>query len=100
MNFFKLGAPAVDTILVEDVLVTLPSKTAVMKIDVETLECKVNSYRISNSSFQKDTKLPKPIFEDKIIMQIEAKISKPIWLTKFNLSFFNLGLKKKANILV
>ena len=100
MNFFKLGAPAVDTILVEDVLVTLPSKTAVMKIDVETLECKVNSYRISNSSLQKDTKLPKPIFEDKIIMQIEAKISKPIWLTKFNLSFFNLGLKKKANILV
>jgi hypothetical protein len=32
----------VDTILVEDVLATLPSKTAVMKIDVENLECKVS----------------------------------------------------------
>jgi hypothetical protein len=38
----KLGAPAVDTILVEDVLATLTSKMAVMKIDVETLECKVS----------------------------------------------------------
>jgi hypothetical protein len=38
---FKLGAPAVETILVEDVLATLPSKTAIMKIDVENLECKV-----------------------------------------------------------
>ena len=55
-----------DTILVEDVLVTLPSKTAVMKIDVETLECKVNSYRISNSSLQKDiTELPKPFLKMK-----------------------------------
>jgi hypothetical protein len=40
---FKLGAPAVETILVEDVLATLPSKTAVMKIDVENLECKVST---------------------------------------------------------
>jgi hypothetical protein len=31
----------VETILVEDVLATLPSKTAIMKIDVENLECKV-----------------------------------------------------------
>ena len=31
-----------DTILIEDVLATLHSKTAIIKIDVETLECKVN----------------------------------------------------------
>jgi hypothetical protein len=31
----------VETILLEDVLATLTSKTAVMKLDVESLECKV-----------------------------------------------------------
>jgi len=33
----------VETILVEDVLATLSSKTAIMKIDVENLECKVRN---------------------------------------------------------
>jgi hypothetical protein len=37
----QLGAPIVSTILLEDILVTLNSKTAVLKIDVETMECKV-----------------------------------------------------------
>jgi hypothetical protein len=41
INLFKLGAPPVETILLEDVLGTLTSKTAIMKIDVESLECKV-----------------------------------------------------------
>ncbi|MFO0003052.1 MAG: hypothetical protein ACK559_18150, partial [bacterium] len=41
INLFKLGAPPVETILLEDVLATLTSKIAVMKIDVESLECKV-----------------------------------------------------------
>jgi predicted cation transporter len=39
--FLQLGAPIVSTILLEDILVTLNSKTAILKIDVETMECKV-----------------------------------------------------------
>jgi hypothetical protein len=31
----------VETILLEDVIATLTSKVAIMKIDVESLECKV-----------------------------------------------------------
>ncbi len=40
-NKLQLAAPAVETILLEDVLATLTSKTAIIKIDVESLECKV-----------------------------------------------------------
>jgi hypothetical protein len=37
----KAAAPPVETILVEDVLSILNTSVAVMKIDVEYMECKV-----------------------------------------------------------
>jgi hypothetical protein len=40
---FQIGAPAVETILVEDVLATVTPKLAIIKIDVEALECKVQN---------------------------------------------------------
>jgi hypothetical protein len=42
VSYFQLGAPIVSTILLEDILNTLNTKTAILKIDVETMECKVD----------------------------------------------------------
>jgi hypothetical protein len=38
---FQPAAPPVDTILLEDVLTLVDSKVAVIKIDIEGMECKV-----------------------------------------------------------
>ena len=45
----QLGAPAVETILLEDILATVSSKTAVVKIDIEGMECKVR-YTLSKGN--------------------------------------------------
>jgi hypothetical protein len=45
---FQLGAPPVDSILLEDLLATVEPKVAIMKIDVEGWECKVIHKLFSN----------------------------------------------------
>ena len=44
VNMFslQLGAPPVETILLEDILATVTSQTAIIKMDVQGYECKVH----------------------------------------------------------
>jgi hypothetical protein len=41
ISLFQPSAPPVDTVLLEDILALVDSKVAIIKIDVEGMECEV-----------------------------------------------------------